>query len=138
MARGQRQTINATARPRRTLREGITTIEGTMSSSMSSKVRASAKVSPPSSAPKPVAPRRQTSMTPAASNSLGGRVRASTKVAIPAREVQGHAPPTPYPYNRQTASGGDTGSHMSDPIRADLGKLTPSLASGIRRVAGTK
>lgn len=136
MARGQRQTINATARPRRTLREGITTIEGTMSSSMSSKVRASAKVSPPSSAPKPVAPRRQTSMTPAASNSLGGRVRASTKVAIPAREVQGHAPPTPYPYNRPTPE--PVRGHATQAVLSDTAKLKPSIRAGILKAAAAK
>jgi hypothetical protein len=110
----------------------------TSSSNMSGKVRASTKVAPPSSTPKPVAPRQQTSMTPGASNSLGGRVRPLTKVAIPAPEVRGHAPPTPYPYNRQTASGGDTGSHISDPIRAELGKLERSIRAGIRRAADAK
>ncbi len=107
-----------------------------MSSSMSSKVKGTAKVSLPSSTQQSHAPRQQTGATPGGSNAISGRVRASTNVTIPAREVQGHAPPTPYPYNRPTPAGADT--HISDPIRGDLGKLTPSLASGIRRVVGTK
>jgi hypothetical protein len=31
-----------------------------------------------------------------------------------------------------------TGPHISQEIRSELGKLTPELAAGIRRVAGTK
>jgi hypothetical protein len=34
--------------------------------------------------------------------------------------------------------GGDTGTHISNPIRAELGKLHPEQAAEIRRVAGTK
>jgi hypothetical protein len=108
----------------------------TSSSNMSGKVRASTKVAPPSSTPKPVAPRQQTSMTPAASNSLGGRVRAITKVAIPAREVQGHAPPTPYPYNRPTPE--PVRGHATQAVLSDTAKLTPSLTRGIRKAAGAK
>jgi hypothetical protein len=106
------------------------------SSNMSGKVRASAKVSPPSTTPKPVAARVQTSMTPAASNSLGGRVRPLTQVAIPAREVQGHAPPTPYPYNRPTPE--PVRGHATQAVLADTRKLTPSLAAGIRKAAAAK
>jgi hypothetical protein len=106
------------------------------SSNMSSKVRASTKVALPPSTPKPVAPRQQTSMTPAASDSLGGRVRAITKVARPAPEVQGHPPPTPYPYKRPTPE--PVRGHASVKVLSDTAKLTPSLARGIRKAAAAK
>ena len=34
--------------------------------------------------------------------------------------------------------GAPAGSHISPEIRAELGKLTPELAAGVRRVADTK
>jgi hypothetical protein len=118
------------------LSERSTTIEETMSTNMSDKVRASTKVSPPSTAAKPVAPRQQTSMTPAASNTLGGRVRPLTQVASPAPEVQGHAPPTPYPYKRPTPE--PVRGHATQAVLADTRKLTPSLAAGIRKATAAK
>jgi hypothetical protein len=58
---------------------------------------------------------------------------------ISGRSLSGTMPisKSPESYLGQTA-GADTGSHMSDPIRAELGKLTASLAAGVRRVAGSK
>ena len=44
---------------------------------------------------------------------------------------------SPDPLIGETA-GANPGKHASAPILGDLGKLTPSLAAGIRRVAGTK
>jgi hypothetical protein len=75
------------------------------------------------------------------SSNMSTKMRAGTKVALPAPTMKGHAPPPPLSHPRQQfgpTAGADTGSHISNPIRADLGKLTPSLASGIRRVAGSK
>jgi hypothetical protein len=106
------------------------------SSNMSGKVKASVKVAPPSTAPKPVAPRQQTSMTSAASNSLGGRVRAITQVVSPAPEVQGHAPPTPYPYNRPTPE--PVRGHASVAVLSDTAKLEPSIRAGILKAAAAK
>jgi hypothetical protein len=75
------------------------------------------------------------------SNSMSSKVKATAKVSLPPRTTQTHAAPAPLSHTIQQfgpTAGGDTGSHISDPIRADLGKLTPLLASGIRRVAGSK
>jgi hypothetical protein len=44
---------------------------------------------------------------------------------------------SPDPMIGQTA-GANPGKHASAPILGDLGKLTPSLASGVRRVANSK
>jgi hypothetical protein len=40
------------------------------------------------------------------------------------------APPAPAPK--------PDGSHISPEVRADLGKLTPELAAGVRRVADSR
>jgi hypothetical protein len=71
---------------------------------------------------------------------MSGRVRPTTKVPQPPREVQGHARPTSFSHTLQqlgSTAGGDTGSHISDPIRAALGKH-PEQAAEIRRAAATK
>jgi hypothetical protein len=70
------------------------------------------------------------------SNNMSTKVRAGTTVSQPSREVQGHAPPTPYLYNRPTPE--PVRGHASQAVLSDLGKLTPSLASGVRRVVGSK
>ena len=70
------------------------------------------------------------------SSNMNDKVRASTKVAIPAREVQGQAPPTPYPYNRPTPE--PVRGHATQAVLSDTGKLTPELASGIRKAAAAK
>ena len=70
------------------------------------------------------------------------KVRPSTKVSEPPRTM---AAPGPLPVQRPTVlqqrgetSGQSTGSHISNPIRADLKKLHPEQAAEIRRVARTK
>jgi hypothetical protein len=69
------------------------------------------------------------------------KVRPSTKVSSPPRTM---ASPGALPAQRPTVrqqlgptAGADTGSHISDPIRAALNKH-PEQAAEIRRVAGTK
>jgi hypothetical protein len=55
--------------------------------------------------------------------------------------MQPHAVPSPLSHTLQQfgpTAGGDTGSHISRPIRGDFEKLTPSLAASICRVAGSK
>jgi hypothetical protein len=74
------------------------------------------------------------------SSNTSGKVKVSTKVRLPPPEVQGHARPTPLSHTLQQldeTAGGSTGSHISDPIRAELGKLEPQQAAEIRRVAGS-
>lgn len=91
------------------------------------KIRAFTKVSSPSTAAKPVAACVETHMAPAASNSLGGRA--------PTNKSPNH-----YPGQMTVGQPGATGGppHASEAIRSDLGKLTPSLAAGVRRVSSTK
>jgi hypothetical protein len=75
------------------------------------------------------------------SNSISSKVKATAKVSLPPRTMQPHAVPSPLSHTLQQfgpTAGGDTGSHISRPIRGDLEKLTPSLAAGICRVAGSK
>jgi hypothetical protein len=70
------------------------------------------------------------------SSNMSTKVRAGTTVARPAREVQGHAPPTPYPYNRPTPE--PVRGHANTAVLADTAKLTPELAAGIKRAAAAK
>ena len=70
------------------------------------------------------------------SSNMNDKVRASTKVAIPAREVQGQAPPTPYPYNRPTPE--PVRGHATQAVLADTAKLSAPLRSGIKRAAAAK
>jgi hypothetical protein len=62
-----------------------------------------------------------------------GRATHLTTVRLPSPTDKGR--PVSAPRLPAQAS---TGSHISPEIRGDLNKLTPSLAAGIRRVAGTK
>jgi hypothetical protein len=107
---------------------------------VSNKVKASAKVAPPNAAAKPVAPRQQTSMTPASSKSLGGRVRAISQVARPAPEVQGHAIPPigKTVLEKRGMVQSPDGGYASEAVRSDFGNLTPELAAGIRKAADAK
>jgi hypothetical protein len=114
-----------------------------MSANMNDKVKAIAKVSVPSSTPQPHAPRQQTGASPGGSNAMGGRVRPSATVSPPIGPIVGPAITGSKPINKspdsylgQTA-GANTGSHISDPIRAALEKH-PEQAAEIRRVAGSK
>jgi hypothetical protein len=62
----------------------------------------------------------------------GGAVTRPT-VILPSGTSQGRPVSAP-----RLAAAPSTGPHISQPIRADLGKLTPELATGIRRVADSK
>jgi hypothetical protein len=69
------------------------------------------------------------------------KIRPSTKVSTPPRTM---AAPGALPAQRpavQQQLGPLLSSgrgHASQAVLSDLGKLTPSLAAGIRRVAGSK
>jgi hypothetical protein len=69
------------------------------------------------------------------------KVKASTKVSpLPPTMAAPGALPVQRPSVKQqlgSTAGGDTGSHISEPIRAVLGKH-PEQATEIRRVAATK
>ena len=67
------------------------------------------------------------------------KVRASTKVSLPSPTMAASALPAQRPVKQQLGPlpSPDRG-HASTAVLGDLGKLTPALASGIRRVAGTK
>jgi hypothetical protein len=70
------------------------------------------------------------------------KVRPSTKASSPPPTMDAPGPlPVQSKGSRaqlgQTA-GADTGSHISDPIRSELGKLHPEQAAQIRRVASSK
>jgi hypothetical protein len=74
---------------------------------------------------------------------MNDKIQTGRKVALPIGPIVGPAITGSKPINKspdsylgQTA-GADTGSHISTPIRAELGKLEPSIAVGIRRVAGS-
>lgn len=68
----------------------------------------------------------------------------SRKVPQPRSEIAGRPLTGTIPISKSPepligeTTGANPGKHASAPILGDLGKLTPSLASGIRRVAGSK
>jgi hypothetical protein len=70
---------------------------------------------------------------------LSSRKVPQPRSEIAGRPLSGTMPisKSPDSYLGQTA-GADTGSHMSDPIRADLEKLEPSIRAGIKRAAAAK
>jgi hypothetical protein len=74
---------------------------------------------------------------------MSSKVRPSVRVSLPASEMGGR-PITGTPISKSPdpligeTTGGDTGTHISAPIRAGLGKLTPSLAAGVRKVSSTR
>jgi hypothetical protein len=112
-----------------------------MSANMNDKVKTNTTtVSVSGSTPQPHAPRQQTGASPGCSDTISSKVRPSTKIPRPAPEVQSHPRPIPYSHTLQqlaSTAGADTGSHITDPIRAALGKHLEQAAE-IRRVAGTK
>jgi hypothetical protein len=62
------------------------------------------------------------------------------KVALPSTTMQGHAPPPigqTVLEQRGIVQSPDRG-HASTAVLSDLGKLTPELASGIRKAAASK
>jgi hypothetical protein len=68
------------------------------------------------------------------------KVKASTKVSPPSPTMGAGALPAQRPTVQQQLGplpSPDRG-HVSQAVLSDTGKLTPSLASGIRRVAGSK
>jgi hypothetical protein len=62
-----------------------------------------------------------------------GRATPLTTAILPSGSDKGRPASAP-----RLAAAPSNGPHISEPIRADLGKLTPELAAGIRRVANTK
>ena len=72
---------------------------------------------------------------------MSNKVKASTKVSGPPPTM---AAPGPLPVQRPTVQQqrgplpSPNRGHTSVAVLADLGKLTPELASGVRRVAGSK
>lgn len=70
---------------------------------------------------------------------LSSRKVPQPRSEIAGRPLSGTMPISKLPdSNLGETAGANPGSHASAPILGDLGKLTPSLASGIRRVASSK
>jgi hypothetical protein len=78
-------------------------------------------------------PRHSNLRGPAPGPNVPGASVARTAPAPPSKTAANRPAPIP-----KLAAQPSLGSHISPEVRGDLGKLEPSLAAGIRRVAGTK
>jgi hypothetical protein len=63
-----------------------------------------------------------------------GRATHLTTAILPSGSDKGRPVSTP----RLPAAQASNGSHISPSVKSELGKLSPILAAGVRRVAGTK